>query len=141
MTTTFGLTMHHLGLAVNREDDAHRFLDGLGDQFGEKVYDSEQDVNLRLATGDALPTIELITPGERDGPLTPILKRYNELIYHICYESLDPEASIAAMENAGLRVIPVAESRPAVLFGGRGVSFHTVPGFGLIELLEAPPTG
>ena len=138
MTATFGLTMHHLGLAVSREDDARRFLDGLGYEFGELVYDPEQDVNLRLATGEALPTIELIMPGERDGPLTPILKRYNELIYHTCYESLDPEASIAAMEHAGLRVMPVAEPRPAVLFGGRRVSFHAVPGFGLIELLEAP---
>ena len=138
MSPGFGMTMHHLGLAVSREDDARLFLDGLGYEFGELVYDPEQDVHLRLATGENLTTIELIMPGENDGPLTPILKRYNELIYHTCYEALNPGASIKAMEDAGLRVMPVAEPRPAVLFGGRRVSFHAIAGFGLIELLEAP---
>jgi hypothetical protein len=49
---------------------------------------------------------------------------------------------MAAMQRAGLRVVTAAEAKPAVLFGGRRVSFRPmvgVPmvGVGLIEILES----
>jgi len=78
-----------------------------------------------------------VTAGEEEGPLTPILKRYSELVYHTCYETKDLEASLKAIKEAGLRVIPVSPPTPAILFGGRKVSFYTIMGFGLIEILEA----
>lgn len=132
----FGLTFHHIGLALKREDDALKFLDGLGYTQGVQVYDPQQKVYLRLCTADGKPSVELVTAGEEDGPLTPILKRYNELVYHTCYETQDLEKSLAAIESTGLRVVPVSPPTPAILFGGRKVSFYTIMGFGLIEILE-----
>jgi hypothetical protein len=46
------------------------------------------------------------------------------------------DVSIAALRSKGLRVIPISEKKPAVLFGGRMVSFYNVAGIGLIEIVE-----
>lgn len=132
----FGLAFHHLGLAVRSDDRAIRFLSGLGYRIGERIHDPEQDVHLRMCAADHAPAVEVITPGHGDGPLTPILKRYNEMIYHVCYEAGDVPGSLEAMQAADLVVMPVAGRKPAILFGGRIVSFYKVLGFGLIELLE-----
>ncbi|MCI5060507.1 MAG: VOC family protein [Alphaproteobacteria bacterium] len=137
----FGLTFHHIGLAVKKEEDALLFLGGLGYETGEKIYDPEQKVNLRLCTAPQKPAIELVMPNIIDGeaqesPLTPILKRQSEVIYHTCYETQDLDKSLEAMESKELRVLPVSPPTPAILFGGRKVSFYTIMGFGLIEILE-----
>jgi methylmalonyl-CoA/ethylmalonyl-CoA epimerase len=131
-----GLRFHHFGLAVRREERTLVYLHALGYKIGERIYDPEQNVNLRMCHHATEPDIELVLPGEGDGPLTPILKRFDELVYHLCYAVEDIDATLAAMEAAGLAVIPVAPPKPAILFGGRRVSFYRVRGFGLIELLE-----
>ena len=125
-----------MGLALRKEEEALKFLKGLSYSEGKSVYDPEQKVNLRICEANDLPAVELVTAGEEEGPLTPILKRYNELVYHTCYETTDLEKSLETMEQDGLRVVPVSPPKPALLFGGRKVSFYTVMGFGLIEILE-----
>jgi methylmalonyl-CoA/ethylmalonyl-CoA epimerase len=136
MIAVEGFKFHHFGLAVKRDKAACRFLESLGYTLGEKIYDPEQDVNLRLCVADKQPAVELVTPGNGEGPLTPILKRQSEAIYHICYEVSEAGTSIDALNAAGHRVIQVVEPKPAILFEGRLVSFYQVLGFGLIELLE-----
>jgi hypothetical protein len=57
--------------------------------------------------------------------------------YHLCYEIVgETAAALDALRADGTRVVTVVAPVPAVLFGGRKVSFHTVRGFGLLELLE-----
>ena len=46
--TDFGLTFHHLGLAVRKPDDAVAFARGLGYSVEDAVFDAEQNVNLIL---------------------------------------------------------------------------------------------
>lgn len=130
------LIFHHLGLAVEDDKQALIFLRGVGYKVGERIYDPEQNVHLRLCTASGFPSCEMITPGVGEGPLTPILKRHKEWIYHTCYEVEDLDVSLKSMEEAGLRVLTLAPPKPAVLFGGRNVSFHQVLGFGMIEILE-----
>lgn len=133
----FGLTFHHMGLALKKEDDALKFLKGLGYDEGHSVYDPEQKVNLRLCTAAQKPSIELVTKvADEEGPLENILKKYNELIYHTCYETKNLQQSLKVIEETGLRVLPISPPTPAILFEGRKVSFYTVMGFGLIEILE-----
>lgn len=84
------------------------------------------------------PAVELILPGNGEGPLTPVLKRYNEIIYHSCYETSELGQSLNAIQATGLRIMHVSPPKSAVLFGGRKVSFYKVMGFGLIEILEPP---
>ena len=131
-----GLSFHHHGLALRHDDDAVLFLAGLGYAIGELVEDLVQDVRLRLCTHPAMPAVEIVLPGSGAGPLTGLLKRHDQLLYHTCYETADRAQALAAIEAAGLRAVEVLGPTPAVLFGGRLVSFHTVMGFGLIELLD-----
>lgn len=132
----FGLTFHHMGLALKKEDEALKFLNGLGYKESERIYDPEQKVNLRICTAEGKPSIELVTKGEEASPLDNILKKYNELVYHTCYETENLGLTLQALDKAGLRVLPVSSRKPAVLFDGRHVSFYNVMGYGLVEILE-----
>lgn len=131
-----GLTFHHHGLAVRRDDDALAMLGLLGYDASEVVNDPLLGVNLRLCTHPSFPTVEIVMPGEGQGPIDAILRRHDQLLYHTCYEVVDRAAVLYAFERADLRTIEVVGPTPAVLFGGRKVSFHSVMGFGLVELLE-----
>ena len=127
---------HHHGLALHDDADALLVMELLGYEFGAAVYDPVQDVRLRLCTHPAMPAIEIVMPGDRPGPLDSILRRHAQLIYHTCYEVSDRATALAAFDEAGVRLIEVLAPVPAILFGGRKVSFHTAMGFGLIELLD-----
>jgi len=127
---------HHLGLAARSPSHAARFLASMGYAVGEAVRDPEQNVHLALATHPAMPTVEVVTPTETEGPLEAVLRASAELAYHVCFEVDGADAQVAAWRAARCRVACVSPPKPAVLFGGRRVSFWTVGGFGLVELLE-----
>ena len=130
------LKFNHLGIALRRDRDALLFAESLGYLVGERVYDPLQNVYLRLCTAAGRPAIEFVQPGIGSGPLDSILGRYDELIYHTCYETPDLTGTLRAMEEVGLRWITQSEPKPAVLFSGRYVSFYRIVGWGIVELLE-----
>lgn len=131
------LRFHHMGLAVRSDETAAEFLTWMGYVCGPLVYDLEQDVRLRMCEKTGAPSVEIVTFGKGDGPLSQMLKRFDQLIYHTCYEVDDRDRALVSLENSGFRVTLASPPRPAILFGNRLVSFHLVPGFGLIELLSA----
>lgn len=131
------LTFHHLGLAVKDDGPALSFYGALGYEIGERVHDPLQNVYVRLCTAAGRATVEIVQPGENGpSPVDSLITRFNEMIYHTCYETPDLEAALAALRALGLRPQALGPRRPAVLFGGRHVSFHRLPGVGIIELLE-----
>ena len=133
----FDLTFHHLGLATPRPDKALEFLGGLGYRHGESIFDPEQNVNLIFCEHSQMPAVEIISPGQGGGPIDKMLSTNpNGLIYHPCYSSQDLTRSLARMEAAGTRVLCVSPPKPAILFNGALVSFYSVVGIGLIEILE-----
>jgi methylmalonyl-CoA/ethylmalonyl-CoA epimerase len=126
-----------MGLAVKNVSSADIFLRAQGYVASELIYDPEQNVNLTLYTSPyGSPAVELVIPGEGDGPLTAIFKRANEMIYHTCYETRNLAESLRKLEALGLRVITISEPKPAILFRGKNVSFYRISDLGLIELLE-----
>jgi hypothetical protein len=134
----YGLTFHHLGLAVPTPEAAFVFLAALGYQPGDQVFDPLQNVNLAMRHHAALPDVEVIWPGSGPSPIDQMIKRGN-MIYHMCFATDDAAASVAAMEADGLRVLSLGEPKPARLFGGVPVSFHRVDQVGLIELIHGAP--
>jgi hypothetical protein len=131
------LTFHHFGLAVRQPEPARKFLAALGYRLGESVLDPAQNVHWQLATHTRQPAVEIIWPGGAVGPLSQLAQRHRSgIIYHPCYHTDDLPAARAAWEAAGLSPVCVSPPQPALLFGGRHVSFYNVEGVGLVEILE-----
>ncbi len=135
--TLSGLAFHHFGLAVSAPDEAFLYLRALGYTEGNSVFDPLQGVNLAMRHHAAMPDVEVIWPGDGPSPIDEMVKRMGPMVYHLCYACAQPEAAIAALEAEGLDTMLVSPPTPAVLFGGREVSFYTVSGFGLVEFLKA----
>lgn len=130
------LKFHHYGLALSKEDEALKLLLAMGFTAGQKVYDPLQNVHVRLLTHANKPTVEFIMPGEGGSPIEALIKKHNEMFYHSCYETANLDQTLSGLEALGLRVVCLSERKPAVLFGGRHVSFYKVFGFGILEFLE-----
>jgi hypothetical protein len=136
---SFGLVFEHFGLAVRAPQSAFRFLEALGYTEGKQVFDPEQQVNLAMRYHRDMPAVEVVWPGEGPSPIDKLVKRGGSMIYHLCYACPDPEDAVRRMQSAGLDVLAVVPAKPAVLFGGRRVSFYNVGEVGLIELIERGP--
>lgn len=137
MNTISHLTFHHLGLAVRRPDEARIFVKSLGYKLGEEVFDAAQNVRLQMASLASQPSIEIIWPGDTAGPVTALTSRNPAgIIYHACYETDDIDVALSEMEKNGLQPVCISRPTPAILFGNKKVSFYTVKGLGLVEILE-----
>jgi Glyoxalase/Bleomycin resistance protein/Dioxygenase superfamily len=133
----YGLTFHHLGLAVSKADTAETFLSNVGYRIGPTVYDPIQNVHVCLCEHPGMPSIEIICPGPGKSPIDRYLQEHKEgLVYHICFAARDLTASIAELKSdPQIKAIFWAEPQEAVLFGGRKIAFGVINGLGLIELL------
>ncbi len=135
----FGLEFHHFGLAVRDPALSFTYLAALGYREGATCFDDYQRVNLAMRHHDSMPDVEVIWPGDGPSPLDKMLKKDDSNIYHLCYTSQSVTQSLAAIEAAGLNVMPIRDPAPAPLFSGLEVSFYAVSGFGIIEIIQADP--
>jgi hypothetical protein len=135
ITGLSGMAFHHFGLAVSAPEEAFLYLASLGYSEGNSVFDPLQRVNLAMRHHALMPDVEVIWPGDGPSPIDNLVKRTGSMIYHLCYTCPDPAAALSALEAAGLETVLVSPPTPAILFGGRHVSFHHISGFGLIEML------
>jgi methylmalonyl-CoA/ethylmalonyl-CoA epimerase len=126
---------HHLGLAVKRPQKALAFLKAQGYRIVDQVFDPLQRVNLVWCMHATMPAVEVIYQTGAEGPLNAVLAERTESFYHTCYAVEDMGASVENLKQHGLRVVCVSEKKPSVLFAGQAVSFHYIPGFGLIEFV------
>jgi hypothetical protein len=136
---SYGLEFHHFGLAVRSPEAAFRYLGDLGYRAGSSCYDPLQKVNLAMRHHDRMPDVEVIWPGQEPSPIDRMLKQRDSIIYHLCYTSKNVEGSLAALELAGLEVLPLGMAQPALLFGGVEVSFYGITGVGIIEIIAGTP--
>lgn len=131
------LTFSHLGLAVKRPESALAFVSALGYTAGESIFDPSQNVFAVLCTHETEPAIEIIWPGESKSPIDNLVELHRSgIIYHMCYETTDLAAALAKLNQTGNRVTCISAAKPAPLFGNREVSFYSVMGIGLIEVLS-----
>lgn len=138
MSALPGLAFHHFGLAAREPERAAAFLAATGYRCGDVVHDPLQGVDLRWCERAGSPSVEIVSPTPAgDGPLASVLAAQGTSFYHLCYEIDDSlDVVLARLQSEGIRLVTVRAPLPAVLFGGRRVSFHVARGFGLVELLE-----
>jgi hypothetical protein len=134
-----GLTFHHLGIAVKDPKGISTYLTALGYKTGASVYDPLQYTHVMMWRHISMPDVELIWPGDGPSPIDRVVKNGTGVIYHQCYVTQDIEASLTALQNTGLAVLPVVEPKPAILFGKVEVSFYAVENVGIIEIIHGAP--
>lgn len=76
--------------------------------------------------------VELICP-LADSPVSPMLKRYKNSPYHICYQHPDLDMLITEWDTSGNILIQPPMPAPAI--NGKRVAFFMTPA-GLTEILE-----
>lgn len=79
--------------------------------------------------------IELLAPGDPDGPIARFLAKRGPGIHHVCYRVPDLDAALGACRAAGYRLV---DDRPRIGAGGRRIAFiHPKSTAGiLLELTE-----
>ena len=128
------MKVHHVGYLTKRLDKTLAEFLRLGYHTEkEAAYDSVRDVNIAFVQNGAY-RVELIEPAGEGSPLAPLLSRYKNTPYHICYETEDLEASEKELAEAGYTVFQPAAPAPCI--DGRRVEFLLHRSMGIIELLE-----
>jgi hypothetical protein len=131
-----GFSFHHFGLAVRSPASAFQYLKTIGYREGLEVFDPLQRVNVAMRHHVEMPDVEVIWPGTGPSPIDNLIERNGSMIYHLCYLASEADRALAALTAAGLRIRTISSPQPAVLFGGKRVSFYYIDGVGLIEIIH-----
>lgn len=112
--SAFGLTFHHLGLAVPEMATASVFLTAQGYLPTASVFDPLQSADLAMWRHPTAPDVEVICPSPPgEGAVATILSvRPEGLVYHLCYTTQALDESLDRLEQAGLRAFEVRPRNP-----------------------------
>lgn len=125
----------HIGIAVKSIEEASRLYEALlGLKITETEVVEEQKVKVAfLPTGDS--EVELLESTDPEGPVAKFIAAKGEGIQHIAFRVENIEASLAALKEAGVRLI---DEKPRIGAGGAKIAFlHPKETHGtLIELCE-----
>lgn len=100
--------IHHVGIVVRNLEQAFRFYrDTLGLPLHKTAVVEDQGVKAALLTiGQS--EIELLEPINPNGGVAKFLERRGEGLHHICFETNDVAAELAATKAKGIEVIDQA---------------------------------
>jgi methylmalonyl-CoA epimerase len=100
--------IHHVGIVVRNLDEAYTFYrDTLGLNVHKQAVVEEQGVKAALLTiGNS--EIELLEPINENGGVAKFLERRGEGLHHVCFETDDVAAELAATKAKGIAVIDQA---------------------------------
>ena len=127
------MIVHHIGYLVKDIDKSKDEFVKLG--FIEETapqYDSLRDIIVMfMVNGDY--RIELIEPASENSEMMPLLKRFKNLPYHICYKTTDIKKSIDELLASGFVLIKEPKEAPCI--DGCKVAFLQNPRIGIVELV------
>ncbi len=133
------MRVHHIGYLVKKMDKARNAFFGLGytdcpEPLCGVVYDETRGIDISFIEKDGY-RVELICPKNEESKFYPLLKKYKNCAYHLCYETDDFEAEVAQLQQTGWTIIDEAAPAPAI--EGKRVCFMVNLAMGIIELVEA----
>src|SRR5438132_1629966 len=128
--------VHHVGLVVRRLEDGLAFWqDVLGLHVSKQATVRDQGVRAAL-----LPIgrseIELLEPIGADGGVAKFLERRGEGLHHVCFETPDVAAELAAARVKGL---PLIDEAPRQGLAGMICFLHPKGTRGVLVELATPP--
>ncbi|MBO6241638.1 MAG: VOC family protein [Butyrivibrio sp.] len=128
------MRVHHIGYLVkNISKTEKKFLE-LGYEIESPTkFDEIRNIDIEfLVNGDY--RVELIEPKGEDSPMYPLLKRYKNTPYHLCYEVENIDDAISDLGDKHYTVIQ--EPNIASCIEGKKVAFLNNISMGIIELVE-----
>lgn len=128
------MKIHHIGYLVKDIKRAQIQFEQLGFRaLNETVFDCGRKVNI-LFMDNAGSLIELVSPASPTSVVTPLIKRYRNTPYHICYTADNFEQEVNMLCAGGFTQIDAPAPAPAI--NGKIVVFLMSSHIGLVELLE-----
>ena len=130
--------VHHVGLVVRRlEDGLGLWRDLLGLRVSAQATVQDQGVKAAL-----LPIgrseIELLEPVNANGGVAKFLEKRGEGLHHLCLETPDVAADLAAARTAGF---PLIDEVPRKGLAGMICFLHPKGTHGVLTELATPPEG
>jgi methylmalonyl-CoA epimerase len=129
--------LHHVAIVVPSVAEAARaYVGALGFTAHPVEHVADQKVNV-LVCFAGKQRIELVEPAASDSPVTNFLQKRGPGLHHLAYEVEDVAAALAAVQQAGLRVI---DETPRPGAHGTKIAFlHPSAMHGVLtELVEEP---
>jgi len=125
----------HVAIVVDDIDQALAFWrDGLGLEVSHvEDVPSQQSVVAFLPTDHG--AIELVKPTDKESGIARFLDKRGPGVHHVCFQVEDLEASLAALQDKGVRLI---NPEPVIGTAGKRIAFiHPESAHGvLVELYE-----
>lgn len=130
--------VHHVGLVVRRlEDGLGLWQDVLGLRVSKQATVEDQGVKAAL-----LPIgrseIELLEPVNENGGVAKFLEKRGEGLHHVCFETPNVGAELAAARDAGF---PLIDEAPRAGLAGMICFLHPKGTAGVLVEFATPPAG
>lgn len=121
--------IHHIGIVVRSLDEAYKFYrDTLGLHVHKEAVVEDQGVRAALLTiGNS--EIELLEPINNNGGVGKFLEKRGEGLHHICFETDDVNAELAATKEKGIALI---DQQPRVGLAGMICFLHPKANHGVL---------
>ena len=128
------MKIHHIGYLVKKIEKSIEAFEALGYKLTvESTWDRGRNAYICFLENDGY-CVELICPS-KDSSLYPLLKRYDNSPYHICYVCDDLEKTIEDLNGKKYMLFKAPEAAPVIGETAR-VAFLMSSGAGMIELVE-----
>lgn len=125
---------HHVGYLVKNIDKSEETFMALGFSVSkEKVFDDIRKAYISFMSGNGT-VVELIEPTE-ESDIYPLLKKYTNAPYHMCYTVDSIPAAIEELKAKGYLLFKATEKAPAISEYSE-VAFLIHNRIGMIELLQ-----
>ncbi len=129
------MKLHHFGFLTNNMQDCIKQHLLLSYEKYEKYVDDVRLINiqfLKQRNGNIL--LEIVEPLNEKSIAFSLLKKYNNNLYHSCYEVDDLQSSIKHLCDNSF--ILIDQPKPAIAFNNRDVCFLMSKNTSIIELLQ-----
>lgn len=137
------MRIHHIGYLVKDIEAAQRSFFALGYSYSSSseprvVEDLLRGIRIVFVEKDGY-CVELISPIDKSSEFWPLLKKFKNTSYHICYESDCLKKDVDNLLSNGWALISDFLEAPAIF--NKQVAFFFTPAIGMIEVIDNSSLG
>lgn len=132
------MLLDHIGIVVaDLADGKEHFSEALGIRRWTNIFeDTVNNVWAQFGEDQSGTCFELLAPLNAASPISSALTKRAAILNHVAFLVTSIESETDRLCNLGC--LPLGESKPAIVYGGRRIQFLMSPLQFIIELIEAP---